>query len=75
MLSGKSSHCVPAKDKPTFLGTLSSITKEVAGITGNITGPYGQAVSMVGNLISGAIAGVDQLFKQNKLYNFYKPDE
>lgn len=75
MLSGNSSHCMPSKDKPTFLGTLSSITKEVAGITGNITGPYGQAISMVGNLISGAIAGVDQLFKQNKLYSFYRPAE
>ncbi len=75
LLSGSSSHCLPAKDKPTFLGTLSGVTREVSGVVGSVTGPYGQAVSLVGSLLSGAISGVDKLFKQNKLYNFQNPSE
>lgn len=75
LLSGSSSHCLPAKDKPSFLGTLSGVTREVSGVVGSVTGPYGQAVSLVGSLLSGAISGVDKLFKQNKLYNFNNPSE
>ena len=75
MLGGNFANCVPPQRKASFLGTLSGVTREVSGILGNVTGPYGQSISLVGNLLSGAIAGVDQLFKRNDLYDFTKPAE
>jgi len=75
LLGGGSSNCMPQKNKASFLSTLSGITKEVATVVGNVTGPYGQAVALVGNLLSSAIAGVDKLYKQHKIYDFKQPAE
>lgn len=75
LLSGSSEGCMPKKNKASFLSTLSGITKEVSTVVGNVTGPYGQAVALVGNLLSSAISGVDKLYKQHKVYDFKVPAE
>jgi hypothetical protein len=75
MLSGRNSHCLEKQNKPSFLSTLAGITREVSGVVGSVTGPYGVGVALGGNLLSGAISGIDKLYKQNKLYDFSKPTE
>lgn len=75
LLSGSSQHCLP-KDRASFLGSLSQVTKEVSTVVGSIaSGPMGAGVSAVGHMISGAIAGIDKLFKSGKVYDFEKPAE
>jgi hypothetical protein len=74
-LSNGSNNCLPQTNKASFLSTLSGITKDLSGVIGNVAGPYGAAISMGGNLISGVISGIDKLFKQNKVYDFKKPEE
>lgn len=75
MLNGSGANCVDPSDKPSFLGILSGVTKEVSTLVGQATGPYGMAISLGGNIISSAISGIDDYFKAGRSYNFNNKDE
>jgi hypothetical protein len=67
--------CVPKEKKASFLNTLAGVTKEVSGVVASATGPYGMAIALGGNILSGAINTIDKLYKKNKLYNFKDTQE
>lgn len=71
----KGSNCVDEKDKPSFLSTLSGVTKEVSTVVGNVTCPYGMAISLGGNILAKAIDGIDSFFKGKNPYNFKNQEE
>ncbi len=75
LLSGTASHCVQKEKKASFLSTLSGVTREISTLAGGLTGPYGQAVSIVGGVLTGTISGIDKLFKKGKVYDFNNTDE
>lgn len=75
LLNGAGRDCVAPENKPSFLGVLSGVTKEVSTLVGQATGPYGMAISLGGNILSNAISGIDSFFKSGKAYDFSNKDE
>ena len=75
LLSGQASHCIPKDKKASFLSTLAGVTREISTLAGGLTGPYGQAISIVGGVLTGTISGIDKLFKAGKIYDFHNTDE
>jgi hypothetical protein len=71
----KGSKCIDEANKPSFLSTLSGVTKEVSAVVGNMTGPYGMAISLGGSILAEAIDGIDAFFQGKNPYNFNNPDE
>lgn len=68
-------NCINDKSKHKFLSNLSGVIKEVSSVIGSVSGPYGMAVSLGGNILTSAITGIDKIFKENRIYNFKNKDE
>lgn len=74
-LGGPASHCVQKDKKASFLSTLSGVTREISTLAGGLAGPYGQAVSIVGGVLTASLSGIDKLYKAGKVYDFDNMDE
>ncbi len=74
-LIGNNESCLKKKSKNTTLGSISSIVKEISTVVGNVSGPYSFAISLSGSILSKAIEGIDQIFKNNRPYNFKNLNE
>lgn len=74
-LAGPASHCVQKDKKASFLSTLSGVTREISTLAGGLAGPYGQAVSIVGGVLTASLSGIDKLYKAGKVYDFENMDE
>ena len=67
-------NCLHKSNKLSFASKLSGVVRTVTGVLGNITGPYGMAVSLSGDLLSGAILNISDILGK-KTYNFKKNPE
>jgi hypothetical protein len=70
VLSGLNKQCVATKNRIGVLSTLSSVVKDVSGVTALTKGPYGRGVALIGNVLSGVLSGIDRLYKKNHPYQF-----
>ncbi len=67
--------CYDKKDEDLVLSSISGITREVSGVISAVTGPYGAAVSMGGNILGSAIEGIVKLVKSLSSYKFKKLED
>lgn len=68
-LNTNGQNCVSNKNKTSFLLGLSTVIGSASQVIGNVTGPYAIAINLGGQILAGAIKGIDQIIDKNT-YNF-----